>query len=112
MADEFDQFLASSLAPPKCGPDRRFVAAVQVRIEVEHQLQRQRHQLFASLGYQLIALFAVAAGVWWLARSASIAAWLAEFPAVAFAGLLVAFALLVALLSRSRFAALMILNGD
>lgn len=112
MADEFDQFLASSLAPPERQPDRRFVAAVQVRIELERQLKRERDQLAASLAYQLIALVAVAAGVWWLVRSASIAAWLAEFPAVAFTVLLLAFALFVALVSRSRFAALMMLNGD
>jgi cell division protein FtsX len=112
MADEFERFLASSLAPPERLPDRRFVAAVHVRIELEHQLKQQRNELAASLGYQLIALFAVTAGVWWIARAAPIAAWLSEFPAVAFAVLLVAFALLVALISRSRFVALTMLNGD
>lgn len=112
MADEFERFLASSLAPPKRLPDRRFVAAVHVRIEVEHLLQRQRRQLAASLASQLIALFAVAAGLWWLARAAPIAARLSEFPTVALVLLLFAFAILVALLARSRSGSLMILNGD
>ncbi len=57
----------------------------------------------------------------WLAGAAPVAVWLGEFSAVALAVLLVAFALLVALLSRpptrgsvaggAFFAALMMLNG-
>lgn len=112
MTDEFERFLASSLAPPDRLPDRSFVAAVHVRIEVERLLKRQRCQLAASLGSQLIALFAVAAGVWWLARAAPIAALLSQFSTVALLVLLIAFGLLVALLARSRSGPLMILNGD
>jgi cytochrome bd-type quinol oxidase subunit 2 len=106
MADEFDRYLASALAPDERLPDRAFVARVQSRIAVEEQLTRERKALLASLIKQLVALGAVAMAVWWIMHAAPIADWFAEFPAVGLALLVACFGLLVALLTlRSNEAA-------
>lgn len=101
MADEFERFLASAIAPPDRLPDRRFVARVQARILLDEQLARERRALMAALGRQIVALAAVAAGIWVIARAAPVADVFAQSPAVALAILLVAFSFVVAMFSRS-----------
>jgi hypothetical protein len=100
MADAFEQFLAASLAPPERMPDRRFVSAVHSRILLEDRLAAERRTLVADLIKQLAALIAVAAALWFMGRAAPAAEWFAQHRAAGLAGLLVAFGLLVALLSR------------
>lgn len=102
MADELDRFLASSLSPVHCEPDRRFVAAVQARILLEERLARERRALLANLAKQLWALFALAAGAWVITRAAPIADWSGEAPAIALAVLLSAFTLFLLLIVRPQ----------
>jgi hypothetical protein len=99
MADDFDCFLASSLAPPNRLPDRRFVAAVQTRIIVEKRLAQERRALIEGLVKQLVAVAAVGAAVLSIGRAPSVAAFLTDSPALAVLILLAGFSLLVALLS-------------
>ena len=100
MADAFGQFLAASLAPPERMPDRRFVSIVHSRILLEDRLAAERRTLVADLIKQLVALIAVAAALWFMGRAAPVAEWFAQHRAAGLAALLVAFGLLVALLSR------------
>jgi hypothetical protein len=98
--DEFDRFLASSLAPEDRLPDRRFVAAVQSRILVDDALEHERRRLVATLPKQLLGLVAVAGAVWTIGRAAPIAEYFERWPAGGLAMLLVAFAFVVTIFSR------------
>src|SRR5215212_4385700 len=98
MADEFDHFLKSALAPSERLPDRRFVTRVQAAIALEERLAAQRSSLLRELARQLVALAAIAAGLWWIGRAPPVASLFAESPAVGLAILLAAFAFLVAIL--------------
>jgi len=100
MADAFERFLADSLAPPQRTPDRRFVSIVHSRILLEDRLAAERRTLVADLIKQLAALIAVAAALWFMGRAAPVAEWFAQHRAAGLAALLVAFGLLIALLSR------------
>ena len=101
MADRFDEFLSSSLAPAERLPDRRFVAAVQARIVLEEQLARERRTVVAGLLAQLAGLAAVAAAIWVIGNAAPIAESWARFPGVGTLLLLLAFGFVVAMFSRS-----------
>lgn len=95
MTDEqFDALLASALAPPERPGDRRFVARVQARIELEDRLDAQRRLLVGGLVKQILALLAIAAGAVWLGRAASVANFFAQSPATGLAVLLTIFAFL------------------
>ena len=118
MADEFDRFLVSALAPPERLPDRRFVARVQTGIGLEERLAAERRALIASFVKQLIALIAVALAVWLIGRAPMIADGWAQAPALGLAIILALFAFLVALFSSQpgdddvgRFAPITMLNG-
>jgi hypothetical protein len=100
MADEFDRFLSSALAPEERLPDRNFVARVQAAILLEERLAAQRWSLMFGLVTQLIALGAVAVAVWWIGRAAPLADWFAESPGFGLAILLTGFACLIGLFSR------------
>jgi hypothetical protein len=97
MADEFDRYLASALAPENRMPDRGFVARVQSVIALEEALSVQRRALIAGLLKQLAALLAVAAGVWVVGRAEPVANWFAGSPALGLTALLAAFGAAVAL---------------
>jgi hypothetical protein len=99
MTDEFDRFLARSLAPEERAPDRRFVARVQARIALDQRLHAEQANALRLLGIEVIALLAVAAGLVWLARAAPVARFFAESPAIALALLLAGFGLLLVLFS-------------
>lgn len=99
MTDEFDSFLTRSLGVPQRDPDRAFVARVEVRIALEECIRARQSAGLRALAMQVAALFAVAAGLWWLARSADVAQLTAQSPALTLAALVGVFALLVALLS-------------
>jgi hypothetical protein len=101
MADEFERFLQSSLAPAERLPDRAFVEGVQARITLEDRLAEDRRALVSSLTAQLLALIGVAAGVAVVVRAGPIANWFAQSPALGLAALLVAFAFVVAMVSGS-----------
>ena len=100
MTDKFDRHLRVALTAPDRLPDRRFVLRVQAAIALEERLARERVSLVRELAKQIVAVGAVAAGIWWVSRSAPVAAWLAHSPAVALAILLTGFAFLVAILGR------------
>ena len=108
MADEFERFLAAALAPEERAPDRQFVARVQAAILLEQRLAAQRSSLIRDLVRQIVAVAAVAAGLWWLGRAAPVASWFGESPAVGLAILVISFVCLVGLLSgRSRTPAML-----
>lgn len=100
MADEFDRFLASALAPEERLPDRNFVARVQAAILLEERLAAERSSLTRGLITQLVALAAVAAALWWIGREDPVAGLFSESPALGLAILLTGFACLVGLFSR------------
>lgn len=100
MTDEFGRFLEAALAPPDRLPDRKFVARVQAGIALEERLAAQRSALIRDLLVQLIALGAVAVGLWWIGRAAPVASWFSQSPAAGLAILLALFSLLVVLLGR------------
>ena len=99
MSDEFDRFLASALAPQERAPDRGFRARVEAAIALEEQFSAQRRTLIANFAEQLLGMFAVALGVWWVGRAAPVSNWFAESPALGLAILVTAFVCLVGLLS-------------
>jgi hypothetical protein len=99
VPDEFDRFLGAALSPKERDPDRQFVARVEARIALEQQLARERRSLLAGLLKQLVALLAVAAGVWWVGRAAPVAMWVRESPEAALLLLLAAFVFLIVLFS-------------
>ena len=99
MADEFDRFLVSALAPRDRDPDRKFVTRVPAHIALEDRLAAQQRALAAGLVKQLLGLFIIAAAVWWLGRAAPVVIWFAESPALALGILLTAFVFLVGILS-------------
>ena len=96
MADAFEDFLSTALAPPERAVDRQFVARVQAAIALEEQLAAQRRGFVTELTTQLVALAAVAAALWWLSRAAPVANWLADSPAQALAVLIALFGFVVA----------------
>jgi hypothetical protein len=100
MADAFERYLASALAPHGRLPDRRFVASVQARILLDEQLRRNRRRIAASLGKQIAALLAVAAGVWVIGRAAPVAAFFDRSPPLGLALLIAGFAFVIALVSE------------
>jgi hypothetical protein len=103
MADEFDDFLRSALAPDEREPDRAFVTRVQARILLDEALVAQRRGTLQRLGLQLLALVAITAAFVLLSRSPDIAAFIAESPAIALTALIALFSLLIAALG-SRIA--------
>ena len=100
MADAFDRFLASSLAPDDRLPDRHFVARVQAQILLEDRLASERRALIVNLVTQVGAVLAVAAALWVLGRAAPVAQWVAAFPTIALAGVMLLFVFVVSLLAR------------
>ena len=100
MADEFDRFLKSALAPADRLPDRKFVERVQAGIALEERLTAQRSGLIRELVQELMALAAVAAGLWFIARAEPVAIWFTQSPATGLSILLVAFGGLVALFGQ------------
>ena len=99
MTDEFDDFLARKLAPPGRDPDRAFVRRVQTRITLDQRLVAERSALLRGLAMKLGALAVLATGLLMLARAPALADLATDFPAVALAGVLAGFGLLVALLA-------------
>ena len=101
MADAFDSFLATALAPAERPADREFVSSVHARIMLEDRLDAERSALVGGLVTQLVALLAVAAAVLVIGRSAAIEDFFARTPALGLAILIAAFGLLVGLLTRA-----------
>lgn len=101
MAEAFDSFLATALAPPERPADREFVSGVHARILLEERLDSERRALLRGLVTQLVALLAVAAAVVVIGRSAAVEDFFARTPALGLAIVIAAFALLVGLLSRA-----------
>jgi hypothetical protein len=99
MADRFDDFLAATLALEERDADRRFVARVQARIALDTQLRERGRASLRQFGVQVLGLGAIAAGLLWLSLSAPIAEFAAQSPAMALAGVIASFAMLIALFS-------------
>ena len=102
MADDFDRFLADSLAPPKRGADWAFVRLVQARIVLDDRLSAERRALLSGLLLKILALAAFAAGLLWVGRSPDVTGLAADSPAILLALLLGGFGFLVLLLSVDK----------
>ena len=100
MADGFEDFLKCELAPTDRAPDRQFAMRVRAAITLEERLAAHRSSLVRGLVKQLVALGAIAAGLWWVGKAAPVASWFAGSPAVGLAVLLAAFGLLLVLVGR------------
>ena len=100
MADAFDRFLGSALAPAERTPDRDFVAVVQARVLLDERLAGERRRVVASLVMQLLGLAAVTAAALWIGRAASVANLFARAPSIGALTLLAGFGLVVALFSQ------------
>jgi hypothetical protein len=105
VTDDFDRFLGNALGPDERPADRRFVARVQARILIEHRLSRERSALVAGLVKQLAALTGVAVAAWIVGSAPPVARSFSEFPAIGVALLLLGFALVVAIVSRTSSSA-------
>ena len=101
MADAFDRFLESGLAPPERDPDRQFVARVQAVIALDERLAAQRRSMAGALARQLLGVIAVGGAAILIGRAAPVASWFEQSPAIALAALLIGFGSLVALLGRT-----------
>lgn len=100
MADEFDRYFTSALAPPERTADRDFVVVVRSRILLDERAAAQRRRLLGDLAMQLVGLFAVTAAALWIGRDPQVAKLFAGAP---FAGALIlvtGFGLVIALFSR------------
>ena len=97
--DEFDDFLATALAPPERDEDHMFVARVQQRIRIDDALRAARAATLQRLAVEIAALAAVAAALIWFAGSADASAIAAESPAPVLAGLIGLFMSLVWLMA-------------
>lgn len=102
MADEFERFLASALAPEQRDADRRFVARVQARIALDERMRAGRKAAVRQLLSEVLALAAVAAALLWLSRAARVGEFFSDSPAAALGALLTAFALLAVLFSSQK----------
>ena len=100
MADKFDLYLATALAPEERLPDRSFVARVQSMIALDEALSARRRALAAALLEQLAALLAISAAVWLVGRVEPVAEWVSRSPALGLAILIMTFSLAVALFAR------------
>ena len=99
MADEFDAFLADTLAPDEREPDRAFVGRVQAGIRLDEQLRAERRGMVATLAVQFLGVAAIAAAIVWLLRAPEIGAFASESPAFLLLILLVAFSFVIMLFS-------------
>jgi hypothetical protein len=61
--------------------------------------------LLAGLGYQVLALLSVAAGLWWISRAGAVGQWFVESPELALAILLTGFVFLGIMLTTSASSA-------
>jgi len=100
MADDFELYLAEALTPEEREPDRAFVRRVQAQLALDQRFRTERQAILRQLGVQAAGIGAVAGGLLWLARAAPVAAFVADSPAVALAGMLTSFALLALLFGR------------
>jgi hypothetical protein len=105
MTDPFDTFLGAALAPPSRDADALFVMRVRALVALDARLRAERRGVVRKILLQALGLASVAAGLAWLGRAGSVAAFVDASPAVALAALIAAFALLVLTLSGSARAA-------
>jgi hypothetical protein len=105
MTDPFDRFLGAALAPPARDPDASFVLRVRALVALDARLRTERNSLVHKILVQALGLASVAAGLAWLGRAGSVAAFFEASPAVALPALLAGFALLVMALPGSARAA-------
>ena len=97
----FDRFLRDSLSPPEREPDRAFAVRVRAQVLLEERLRRERSESLRQLAWEIVGIFAVAAGFLWLVRSPELSEFVGESPAIALAGLLAAFMLMIAVMAAA-----------
>ena len=101
-SDEFDRFLAQSLAPPNRVPDKQFLARVSQQIVLDKLHRRARAKMFERLGVELLSIVAVGAGLIAVGAGTNIADSAGAVPAVALAGMVILFGFWVTLVSRQQ----------
>ena len=97
MADDFELYLAQALAPEEREPDRAFVRHVQAQVALDRRFRAERRAILRQLGLEAVGLGAITGGLLWLGRAAPVADFFSDSPALALAGLLSGFALLLLL---------------
>ncbi len=98
--DEFDRFLAQSLAPPERMPDGKFIGRVGQQIRLEKLRRRSRAKMFERLSIELLSVIAVGCGLMAVGAGSNIADSAGNVPAVALAGMAILFAFWVTVVSR------------
>ena len=98
--DEFDRFLAQSLAPPERMPDPKFVGRVGQQIRLDELRRRSRAKMFERLGIELLSVIAVGCGLMAVGGGSDIADSAGHVPALALAGMAILFAFWVTVVSR------------
>ena len=102
QSEDFDRFLAQSLAPPNRVPDQQFLARVSQQVLVDKLQRRARTKMFERLGVELLSILAVGAGLVAVGAGTNIADSAGNTPAVALLGMLILFAAWVTLVSRKE----------
>lgn len=95
MTGDFDAFLGRALAPPERDPDAEFVLRVRALCALDARLRGERRALVRTGLTQGLGLVALAAGLLWLGRADSVAAFFASSPGIALGAMLAGFVLLV-----------------
>ena len=101
-SDEFDRFLAQSLAPPNRVPDQQFMARVSQQIRLDKLRRRARAKMFQRLGVELLSIIAVGAGLLAAGAGTNIADSTGNVPAAALVGMVILFGFWVTLVSRQQ----------
>ncbi len=101
-ADEFDLFLAQSLAPPQRVPDRQFLARVSQQILLDKLRRRARAKMFERLCVEVLSIVAVGCGLLAVGAGTNIADSAGNIPPVALVGMVILFGFWVTLVSRKE----------
>ena len=99
-SEDFDRFLAQSLAPPERMPDSKFVGRVRQQILLEKLRRRSLAKTFERLGVELLSILAVGCALLAVGAGSGIADSEGDIPAGALAGIAILFAGWVAVVSR------------
>lgn len=98
--EEFDRFLARSLAPPQRAPDDRFADRVRHRIMLDELLRSRRAKVVERLGVELLSLVALGCGLAAIGASSEIADSMRQVPHVALITIMLVFSLWVPLVAQ------------
>ena len=100
--DEFDLFLAQSLAPPNRVPDQQFLDRVSHQLALDKLRRRARANMVERLGVELLSILAVGGGLVAVGAGTNIADSAGNTPVAALVAMLILFAGWVTVVSRKE----------